>query len=157
MRYPIAIEPGDATHAFGVVVPDLPGCYSAGDSLDEAITNAEEAVLLWIDQAMDEGRPIPTAGNVEQHRDNPDFAGWIWAVVNVDISRMDKAQRINITLPARVLTAIDNAARREGETRSGMLARAALYYAARPKDKIAGKATAIRKKKSARGVKRKSA
>ena len=32
MRYPIAIEPGDDTHAFGVIVPDLPGCYSAGDS-----------------------------------------------------------------------------------------------------------------------------
>ncbi len=29
MRYPIAIEPGDATHAYGVVVPDLPGCFSA--------------------------------------------------------------------------------------------------------------------------------
>jgi len=157
MRYPIAIEPGDATHAYGVVVPDLPGCYSAGDTLDEAITNAEEAILLWIDQAMDEGRPIPAAGNVEQHQDNPDFAGWIWAVVSIDLSRMDKAQRINITLPVRVLTAIDNAAKREGETRSGMLARAALYYATRPKDKIPGKATAIRKKKSARGAKRKSA
>ena len=31
MEYPIAIEPGDKTSAFGVIVPDLPGCYSAGD------------------------------------------------------------------------------------------------------------------------------
>ena len=157
MRYPIAIEPGDDTHAFGVVVPDLPGCYSAGDSLDEAITNAEEAILLWIDQAMDEGRPIPAAGNVEQHQENPDFAAWIWAVVSVDLSRMDKAQRINITLPTRVLTAIDNAAKREGETRSGMLARAALYYAARPKERITGKRIVAGKKKAARSAKRKSA
>lgn len=157
MRYPIAIEPGDAAHAFGVVVPDLPGCYSAGDTLDEAITNSEEAILLWIDQAMDEGRPIPAAGSIERHQENPDFAGWIWAVVSVDLSRMDKAQRINITLPARVLTAIDNAAKREGETRSGMLARAALYYAARSKDKIAGKGMSTRKKKTTSTVKRKSA
>lgn len=31
MRYSVAIEPGDDRHAFGVVVPDLPGCFSAGD------------------------------------------------------------------------------------------------------------------------------
>ena len=40
MRYPIAIETGDSKHAYGVVVPDLPGCFSAGDTLDEALTNA---------------------------------------------------------------------------------------------------------------------
>lgn len=36
MRYPIVIERGDETRAFGVVVPDLPGCISAGDTMDEA-------------------------------------------------------------------------------------------------------------------------
>lgn len=39
MRYPIVIERGDDTHAYGVVVPDLPGCFSAGDTLDEAYVN----------------------------------------------------------------------------------------------------------------------
>ena len=47
MRYPIAIEPGNGDHAFGVVAPDLPGCFSAGDTLDEAIDNAKEAIELW--------------------------------------------------------------------------------------------------------------
>ena len=46
MRYPIAIEPGEAKTAFGVVVPDLPGCFSAGDTLDEAIANAAETIGL---------------------------------------------------------------------------------------------------------------
>jgi len=46
MRYPVVIEPGDEGHAFGVVVPDLPGCFSAGDTLDEALANVEEAILL---------------------------------------------------------------------------------------------------------------
>ena len=49
MRYPIAIEPGDETSAFSVIVPDLPGCFSAGDTLDEAVTNAEEAAAGWVD------------------------------------------------------------------------------------------------------------
>jgi hypothetical protein len=30
MKFIVAIEPGDADHSFGVVVPDLPGCFSAG-------------------------------------------------------------------------------------------------------------------------------
>ena len=44
MRYPIAVEKGDETHAYGVIVPDLPGCFSAGNTLDEAIVNAKEAI-----------------------------------------------------------------------------------------------------------------
>jgi hypothetical protein len=42
-RYPIAIEIGSKTAAYGLVVPDLPGCFSAGDTVDEAVTAAEEA------------------------------------------------------------------------------------------------------------------
>jgi hypothetical protein len=40
MPYPIAIEPGNDTTAWGVVVPDLPGCFSAGDTLEEAMLEA---------------------------------------------------------------------------------------------------------------------
>ena len=56
MRYPIAIETGDSKHACGVVVPDLPGCFSAGDTLDEALTNAREAILLHLEGLLDDGR-----------------------------------------------------------------------------------------------------
>jgi predicted RNase H-like HicB family nuclease len=59
MRYPIAVEPGDDTHAFGVVAPDLPGCFTAGDTLDETLSNAEEAVVAWIDMMLDHDQPIP--------------------------------------------------------------------------------------------------
>ena len=44
MIFPIAIERGDANHAFGVIVPDLAGCHSAGDTLQQAFTNAKEAI-----------------------------------------------------------------------------------------------------------------
>jgi len=38
MKFPVAIEPGHVTQAWGVVVPDLPGCFSASDmGFDEAI------------------------------------------------------------------------------------------------------------------------
>ena len=59
MKFPIAIEPGDETTAFGVVVPDLPGCFSAGDTLEAAYANAAEAIELWIETALDTGKPFP--------------------------------------------------------------------------------------------------
>ncbi|MGZ4970954.1 MAG: type II toxin-antitoxin system HicB family antitoxin [Methylobacter sp.] len=132
MRYPIAIESGDETHAYGVVVPDLPGCFSAGDSLDEAIGNAKEAIELWMESVIEDSEPIPEASSIAKHQADPEFTGWIWAVVEVDLSKLSgKAKRVNITLPERVLTAIDQAATRFGDTRSGLLAKAALEYVER--------------------------
>lgn len=127
MRYPIAIEPGNRRRAWGVAVPDLPGCFSAGDTMDEAIANATEAIELWIETVIDDGGMIPPPGSIEAHRKNPEYVSWIWALADVDPAVLsDKAERINITLPARVLRRIDEAARASHETRSGFLARAAL-------------------------------
>lgn len=127
MHFPIAIEQGDETHAFGVVVPDLPGCFSAGDTLDEAIDNAREAIELWLETVIDDGGAVPKSASIAEHRANPEFAGWIWAVVSVDLATLsDKAERVNITLPARVLRRIDASAKAAGETRSGYIARKAL-------------------------------
>src|SRR6188768_1808714 len=59
MEYPIAIEPVSNNYAFGVVVPDLPGCFSAGDTLIEAINNAKEAIELWMQTVIDDGGDVP--------------------------------------------------------------------------------------------------
>ncbi len=128
MRYPIAIELGDEAQAFGVVVPDLPGCFPAGDTLDEALNNAEEAVVAWIDAMLDRDEAIPQPSLIDSLRAaHPEFAGWVWAVVSVDPARLDdKVERVNITLPRRVLARLDAAARAAGETRSGYIARIAL-------------------------------
>lgn len=127
MNYVIAIEPGDKKHAFGVAVPDLPDCYSAGDTLDEAIANAREAIELWLETVIDDGLPVPQPKPLAVLQANPEYAGWIWAVIGVDLASLsDKAERINITLPARVLRRIDQAAKQAGETRSAYLARRAL-------------------------------
>ncbi len=127
MYYPIAIEPGDNTHAFGVVVPDLPGCFSAGDTLDEAMENAREAVALWVETAIDNDQTIPKPSPVMVFQNDPEYAGWVWALVDVDPALIDdKAERVNITVPRRILSRIDRYASSHGETRSGLLVRAAL-------------------------------
>lgn len=128
MKYPIAIEPGDSTRAWSVVVPDLPGCFSAADSgVDEAIDKAKKAIAAWVEALIDGGGDIPAPGSIQQHRANPQFAGWIWAVVEVDPAVLDdKSERVNITLPRRVLARLDARARAAGETRSGYIARLAI-------------------------------
>ncbi|MEO7247456.1 MAG: type II toxin-antitoxin system HicB family antitoxin [Novosphingobium sp.] len=127
MRYPVAIEPGGEATAFGVIVPDLPGCFSAGDTLDEALTNAEEAIALWFDSVLDEGGAIPAPSDLEALRGNPEFEGWIFAVVTVDPSLLDDTtERVNITLPRRVLKRLDAMAKAAGESRSGFIAQMTL-------------------------------
>lgn len=127
MKYPIAIETGNDTTAWGVVVPDLPGCFSAGDSLDEAYENAKEAIDLWINTALDNGEIIPMPKSLSDHRTNPEFEGWTWGVIEVKLEEYDDTiERINITMPKRVLKQIDNFAERKHVTRSAFLANAAL-------------------------------
>lgn len=127
IRYPIAIEPGDDKHAWGVVVPDLPGCFSAGDTLDEAIDNAREAIELWLESALDDGNDVPSPGKVAEHRKNPEFEGWLWAVVEVSPALLStKTVRLNVSLPESLLYRIDNYAKAHHLTRSGFLAKAAL-------------------------------
>lgn len=124
MKYPIAIEPGDENHTFGVVVPDLPGCFSAGDTLEEAIDNAAEAIELWLETVVDDGGTVPEPKPIAERQKDPEFAGWIWAVVPVDLAQLsDRVERVNITLPARVLRRIDAQAKAAGESRSGFIAR----------------------------------
>ena len=96
MRFPIAIEPGDENTAFGVVVPDLPGCFSAGDTLEEAYANAAEAIELWVETTLETGGTIPAPGSLQTLHRDPDLAGWIVDMVEVDLSGLlpQESQRL---------------------------------------------------------------
>ena len=128
MKYPIAIEPGDATTAWGVVVPDLPGCFSAADSgIDEAIDNAKEAIELWIETALDLGQSIPSPSLITELQHHHEYKGWVWAIAEIDPALLsDEIERVNITLPKRVLARLDAKAKAVGETRSGYIAHLAI-------------------------------
>lgn len=128
MKYPIAIEIGSRKKSWGVVVPDLPGCFSAADSgIDEAIENAKEAIELWIEVALDQGMEIPRPSMITDLQKKKEYKGWIWAVAEVDPALLsDEIERINITLPKRVLSRLDAKAKKAGETRSGFIAHLAL-------------------------------
>lgn len=84
MLYPIAIEMGNSNQAFGVVVPDLQGCFSAGDSLEEAINNAKEAVEFYLEDLAERGKLPPPATALADWVDNEEYQGWEWAMIDVE-------------------------------------------------------------------------
>jgi predicted RNase H-like HicB family nuclease len=127
MRYPVMIEAGSDTTAWGVVVPDLPGCFSAGDTLDEAMAAAEEAAAAWMDATLDAGGVIPKPSAAQEALAKGDFSGWIVGFINVDPALLDDTiERINVTIPKRVLMRLDAKAKEAGESRSSYIAHMAV-------------------------------
>ena len=76
-------EIGNEAKAFGVVVPDLPGCFSAGDTWDEALDAAKEAIAAWVDAAFDSGMAVPAPSSLDAVRRLPDYEGWTAGLVEV--------------------------------------------------------------------------
>ena len=129
MLYPIAIEPGDEQHAYGVTVPDLPGCFSAGDTMEEAIAKAKEAITGHIEILVEKGWDIPAVSSVSELAKDPEFAGYTWAMVDIDVTRLlGGSEKINVTLPKSLIDRIDRcvSTHPEFKSRSGFLAQVAL-------------------------------
>lgn len=74
-HYVAIIEDAGRDHAVGLWFPDLPGCFSAGDTLDEALANAPEAIALWLEDVVSEGRAIPRARPPSELKADPEAAG----------------------------------------------------------------------------------
>lgn len=68
----------DSDSDYGVTVPDLPGCFSAGATLVEALQCAKEAVLSHIEFLRAEGGSVPSPKPLEEHCDNPLYRGGNW-------------------------------------------------------------------------------
>ncbi|GAB1483269.1 type II toxin-antitoxin system HicB family antitoxin [Treponema sp.] len=130
MKYPVFLEK-DYDSDYGVSIPDLPGCYSAGSTIEEAFENAQEAVLTHIEGLMLDNELIPSPSSIDQLQAAMTDKDVVWGLVSVDIGKLSKeVKRINITIPENILSKIDSYAQREGETRSGFLASAAIEYMA---------------------------
>jgi antitoxin HicB len=56
--YRILLTPEDEG-GFSVSVPALPGCFTQGETIDEAIAMAKEAITLYVESLMEDGEPVP--------------------------------------------------------------------------------------------------
>ncbi|KTD62663.1 type II toxin-antitoxin system HicB family antitoxin [Legionella shakespearei] len=129
MRYPVVIHK-DELSDFGVSVPDIPGCYSAGNTYDEALTNSIEAIECHLEGLLMDNESLPVGTTIDRWINDEEFQGGVWAFIDIDLSQISgKAKRINITMPERVLSLIDLYAKNHAiKNRSSFLADAALSY-----------------------------
>ncbi|BCL73839.1 CopG family transcriptional regulator (plasmid) [Vibrio nigripulchritudo] len=119
MLYSIAIETGDTEYAYGVVFPDIPGCFSAGDTLEEALGNAKEAVEFYLEGLAERGKLPPQANELSAWQKDEEYQGWAWAVVDVDIEPfLGKAGKVNVTLPNLITKKIDDLVKVHSEYKS---------------------------------------
>src|SRR5579875_1997529 len=103
--FPAIIERGKR-RGYGVFFPDLPGCVSAGDTLQEAARKAEEAVALHLEGRAEEGENIPEPRNRQRLPRNPDDKEAARILVRGAIPS-DRVLRVNVTLPEDLLRRID--------------------------------------------------
>jgi predicted RNase H-like HicB family nuclease len=124
MRSYIALIHKDPHSEFGVSFPDFPGCISAGATLDEARTNAEEALAFHVEGMAEDGDAIPEPSSLEQIMADPENRDAVAVLIPLR-EQAARTVRVNITLPEATLAEIDRYAEAHGFTRSGFLAQAA--------------------------------
>ncbi len=125
MHYIAVIEPEDGR--FGVVFPDFPGCISVGDSIDEAMNGAKEALSLHVQGMINDGDELPAPSRVDDIRIMKDWVFTddpIFSNIAV-VPTFGTLVRANISIDSGHLSAIDEEAKLRNMTRSSFLAQAA--------------------------------
>ena len=110
--YPVCIYPGDVS-GYTVIVPDLPGCITEGETIVEALEMATDAASGWILDELESGKKAPEPSAVEKISAN-DYENGFVSVIMIDIDAYaekygSKAVRKNCTIPAWLNTAAENA------------------------------------------------
>ena len=73
-HYIAIIQDAGPDHAIGVWFPDLPGCISGGDDVDEALENAPEALALYAQDLIEDGRQLPPPRTLAELEADPEIA-----------------------------------------------------------------------------------
>ena len=125
MRY-IAFIHKDPDSVYGVSFPDMPGCISAGDTIDEAVRNAVEALSGHVRMLEADGDPVTPPRDFDAIMADPaeDREGAMTTVIPLVRDR-GSTIRVNVSFDLGLLEAIDAVARDRGQTRSAFLASAA--------------------------------
>ena len=129
MLYPAFVEIDKDGTASGWF-PDVPGCIFAGDNMEDAFADARSAIDAHFELLSEKDLPIPAPQALKEHvKNDPDgYTEGLWLYVDVNMDKFDgRAERINVTLPHRLLERIDSTVKHKPEygSRSAFLAAAA--------------------------------
>jgi predicted RNase H-like HicB family nuclease len=127
--YPAILE--RAGKGFSVYFPDLPGCTSAGRTIQEAALGAEEALAGHLIETVRHGEALPDPSDLDAIARDPEVDEVARLVVRAEMP--GRAVRLNITLDEGLVAAIDRVA----DNRSGFLAEAARDALARRRESAA--------------------
>ena len=103
--YPAVFYPCEVNPGFTVVVPDLPGCISEGNSLANAIAMGEDAASGWILGELEDGNTVPPASNISAIHPDPEIGDGFVSLLSLDMDAYaakygNKSVRKNLTIPA---------------------------------------------------------
>jgi predicted RNase H-like HicB family nuclease/predicted RNA binding protein YcfA (HicA-like mRNA interferase family) len=111
----------------GVSFPDFPGVVATGRTAEEAIRKGSEVLTFHVAGMDEDGDPVPMLRDLDALQRDPDFredqAGAVLALVPFDLPT--RSVRINISIDAGLLGAVDREAKAAGKSRSAFLAEAA--------------------------------
>lgn len=95
-HYVAIVEDAGPESAIGIWFPDLPGCFSAGDDIDEAMRNAPEALALYAEAEAREGRILPKPRTISALKADPtiipDLQDHMVALVELDAQAVHAAE-----------------------------------------------------------------
>ena len=113
--------------AYGVRLPDLPGCYGAGPTPEAAMADAISAAREWLSHRETKNETAPVARTMSQILKTETIDAQLSEVAVMIPVVLDQGRtvRANLTFDAGLLEAIDAEATRRGLTRSAFLASAA--------------------------------
>ncbi len=106
--YPVVVYK-DSDSDYGTEVPDLPGCYSAGTTLSEALQQTREAIYAHLEGMAKDAEVAPQASDLSDIRELDNYANaFAFAVVEIDVSKASvETARVNIMLPKWLISSID--------------------------------------------------
>jgi predicted RNase H-like HicB family nuclease len=106
--YPVVVYK-DPDSDYGTVVPDLPGCHSAGVTLSDALEETREAIYAHLEGMAKDGEMFPPPSDLSFLKETGDFNDAVaFGVVEIDVSRVSaETERVNITLPKWLISSID--------------------------------------------------
>src|SRR5947208_367024 len=121
-KYFVAIIEAGAESGYSVFFPDLPGCVSAGGTIEEAARNAEEALGLHLRGMIEDCAEPPPATPPDKIVADPEVREVVRFLVRGDVP--SRAVRLNISLDETLVAQIDRAAGARSMSRSGFIAAA---------------------------------
>ena len=105
--YPVVVYK-DPESDYGTEVPDLPGCYSAGSTLSEALEETREAIYTHLEGMAKDGEVAPASSDLSVIQQSNDYTDAIaFAAVEIDLNKVStETERVNITLPKWLISSI---------------------------------------------------